>query len=1434
VSEAAAGPVHDAKRQPAEAQPARQVDAGGLDFAVGTGALATLGARGLPMGLLNRSERPAGRGLQCVQAAHVLHLQRVHGNRDVARLLDRPPRGASIVQFPTGAMLQSKLTVNAPGDSYEQDADRFADDVMRMPAVGFDEPPTVANAETPGVQRTCAVCTDQSLQRLPAAVDPIRRAEGTTGAPAEVPADVEARIERMRHGGQPLPDVERAFFEIRSGADLRGVRVHTDGTAAETARNLNARAYTIGSDIAFGAGEYQPSSDTGRRLIAHELAHVFQQRGAVRLTRAPAVPHGAAGAAAALKRADADAPAPAEGLCPVCGRQGKGRCSGCGEEFAPVRRISATTEHSPETLVRQAAGTPALGIVGTATGPYGAGPSVQRLGLDDVLSLGRDGAIDLIARFSPDLADFIRRGPMALLIEKIKSGVQNWLKGLLGGVNIGGAISGLVGSLSGAFAAIAQSPNPACATLAAALDGLRKLGEAIANNAFVKSAAAVFGTISGVFQKIADVVVGGAFDTVMGIVGDVTSAAKTVWGWILKAKDALGVAWDTVKKTIGLDDDENGLVAKLKAKAAEGWETIKKALAPAVGPIKTMLKLMLVFSPVGPTILIIKYLPELVETVQWLWAHKGDADIVKSSQASHPMLSKLLGAARGFGEAVQSVATALAKGATELHQAVLSVLGAITGVPLLSIAQGLMQSIASGVEQLTTLAKTGFEAAGKAIGSLYQKAKTALEPYIEVLLPLGMAVVNPAMIPVILAGKAWGALPDCYKEPIINFLLDVGIKFLRSAPNVTMFGPLWQVLKAGVIGFLEGVRARGKDEKVRITNKLAKIVSYGNPSFLIGYAKGLMIGLWKGLKQPFELAYDLIKLLNYVQTWAEKAGEQALTQALAPAAATAGGPAGAPPATAGPAAPRPPAPIAATTPAASAPAAPSPGVSGAASGGGQAAVQQKLNQMLGELRPPMGQVTTGFMPALQETFSGGAGITYADVKKKLGSLLADAETALQAKGNELAGVACKSFLNDKNDAQLGEDIGDVSGQVLFEVILLVLTEGLIEALKPLQGIAKLLDWAGEAFSAALKWLGKIGGWVIDGAKGLLKFVENSGIAKKVVKELEKIGEILVRYADELFGLGGKTAGREIGEEAAEQLLKEFGPRATKFVERYGDEFTQLLAHYGPDASKLSDDAIDGFLKWKKGLSAETQQMFADNPALWRAWTDMDPRARNLLTKCSSPCIPVGANAEEGKAILELINKHGLADDDPILKEYLYLHRGDLAKALDDIKDATDKADLHSRIQKIFDTNLPMTVTGTAAAPHEVAQINRFGRLEGGGSFEFLGNSSQGIEGFFTPKGSTARVPVSLKSLDSSGSVKGVFRELRSNAKAVQGAGHTRAIFYAEPTQFTTKEIMDFLAVNKPNVLPSGQPDLAGVFDRVILSCKDGIVVIDAAGKATVR
>jgi hypothetical protein len=79
-------------------------------------------------------------------------------------------------------------------------------------------------------------------------------------------------------GGQPLDTGTRSFMEERIGADFSGVRVHTDGKAAESAKAVQAHAYTVGNDVVFGAGQYQPGSPSAQRMLAHELTHVVQQR----------------------------------------------------------------------------------------------------------------------------------------------------------------------------------------------------------------------------------------------------------------------------------------------------------------------------------------------------------------------------------------------------------------------------------------------------------------------------------------------------------------------------------------------------------------------------------------------------------------------------------------------------------------------------------------------------------------------------------------------------------------------------------------------------------------------------------------------------------------------------------------------------------------------------------------------------------------------------------------------------------------------------------------------------------------------------------------------------------------------------------------------------------------------------------------------------
>lgn len=83
--------------------------------------------------------------------------------------------------------------------------------------------------------------------------------------------------EVLRSPGRPLDAATRAFFEPRLGYDFGRVRIHADAGAAESARSINARAYTVGTHIAFDSGQFSPNNAAGRCLLAHELAHVAQQ-----------------------------------------------------------------------------------------------------------------------------------------------------------------------------------------------------------------------------------------------------------------------------------------------------------------------------------------------------------------------------------------------------------------------------------------------------------------------------------------------------------------------------------------------------------------------------------------------------------------------------------------------------------------------------------------------------------------------------------------------------------------------------------------------------------------------------------------------------------------------------------------------------------------------------------------------------------------------------------------------------------------------------------------------------------------------------------------------------------------------------------------------------------------------------------------------------
>jgi Domain of unknown function (DUF4157) len=168
--------------------------------------------------------------------------------------------------FREGCALQAKLVVGQVNDRLEHEADRVADQVMRTPASG----PYVTGA-LPQVSRKCAACEEDSEEQQ------LQTKSGTAGVRSDAAPQLVHEV--LRSPGQPIDSASRTFFEPRFGKDFSQVRVHTDERAAESARSVGARAYTVGQQVVFGHGLYAPHTADGQRLLAHELTHTLQQRG---------------------------------------------------------------------------------------------------------------------------------------------------------------------------------------------------------------------------------------------------------------------------------------------------------------------------------------------------------------------------------------------------------------------------------------------------------------------------------------------------------------------------------------------------------------------------------------------------------------------------------------------------------------------------------------------------------------------------------------------------------------------------------------------------------------------------------------------------------------------------------------------------------------------------------------------------------------------------------------------------------------------------------------------------------------------------------------------------------------------------------------------------------------------------------------------------
>jgi len=184
---------------------------------------------------------------------------------DAEPLVSSDPRfGHEFSRIPLQATsrLQARLAISRPDDDTEREADHVAAFVMRMPVTRTTG--VSASSASVSLQRKCQACEEE---------EQLQRKESGAG-PVVTPPIVG---EVLHSPGEPLDAETRAFMEPRFGHDFSRGRVHSGTVADQSARELSANAYTVGHNIVFAGNRFAPTTDEGRRLLAHELTHVVQQ-----------------------------------------------------------------------------------------------------------------------------------------------------------------------------------------------------------------------------------------------------------------------------------------------------------------------------------------------------------------------------------------------------------------------------------------------------------------------------------------------------------------------------------------------------------------------------------------------------------------------------------------------------------------------------------------------------------------------------------------------------------------------------------------------------------------------------------------------------------------------------------------------------------------------------------------------------------------------------------------------------------------------------------------------------------------------------------------------------------------------------------------------------------------------------------------------------
>ncbi len=730
------------------------------------------------------------------------------------RTLAKPNRGPPVRPQLQSGLIQRAAALGKRDDVFEREAENVANRVANR-----NVPPEAVGATAPeGVVQRFSETDSDGERPGEYLIQPLREG-GVADDPPPGPGFLR-RLLGLRLGGRVLPDPVRTEMETQIGEPFDDVSIHTGPEADSLSQEIGARAFTVGRDVVFSNGAFQPESHSGRHLIAHELTHVVQQRGPL--------PEGAVA------------------------------------ESAPSGVQKDLSDYIPDV------------------------PSISSI----VMGLIRD--------YAPQVAPIIEKGPFDWLTEKL-GGVFGGVVDKVAALNPGQYVDTLVETFGGmvetATEIIGALITGDCGPMMEALGRMKVAVLEVAGKAWDK-VTEFFEPVGDFFSDLwgsISAAGGAAIEWIKEFAGDIWETIEDIGAYIWDKTETIrdyGLgAWDWLtEKLFGPSDtsagaNEQGIIGWFSDKAMDAWDWVKTKTRPVWEPINEAIETVQELIPPDFVAELGEKMPTFADDVESTADELDQGNSVSENREALnsilPSLDEIIDTVRGI---IEGAGKFLTKAITTLSSKVSSFMTKLRSNDVVSWLASSLTWLETAIENVSGWASEKVDK----LFEWYLKAFDFLSPFVKRLIETVQKVIEIAidvlLLPKLLLTAAWNAIPDCIRDPIMDFVVNTVLAQIPIFNQLLKLGNLWNKVQETALQILRSIFVDGDIAKAAWTFFKEMLALIGLPAKLVvsilaksarAYGLilknpiGFIINLLKSMKEGFTLFFDniLTHLLNGVVGW---------------------------------------------------------------------------------------------------------------------------------------------------------------------------------------------------------------------------------------------------------------------------------------------------------------------------------------------------------------------------------------------------------------------------------------------------------------------------------------------------------------------------------------------------------------------------------------